>query len=244
MKTFYSQNGFTVVELVIVIIIMGIIAGVAMRQLQPTIENSRYEQTLREMENIGWAITGNPNLYSDGARTDFGYVGDVGGMPPSLDALVANPGGFTTWKGPYMDRGLNATDFKEDAWGVTYLLSDTAVRSVGSGETLSHTVVASTSLLLSNTIEGVIINADGTPPGALLADSIVLRLDYPDGSGGRMFGIASPDASGAFSIGGLPVGNHTLSMIYIPDHDTVQYTVSVLPGRTQRLDLVSPADLW
>ena len=91
--------GYTLIELVIVIIILGIITTVAMRSIKDTNQTARIEETKKELEQLAIAIAGNPDLISGGQRTDFGYVGDIGALPPNLDALVQNPGGYTTWKG-------------------------------------------------------------------------------------------------------------------------------------------------
>lgn len=125
------QGGFTLIEVVITIIILGILSGVAVRQLSSTVATAQYEQTKLEMEALSQAIVGNPLAYSAGTRVDFGYVGDVGALPPNLDALVQNPGGYATWKGPYISRGKTDTDFKLDGWGVAYQLQDSLIRSTG-----------------------------------------------------------------------------------------------------------------
>ena len=54
----------------------------------------------------------------------------------------------------------------------------------------------------------------------------------------------SPNAGGWFSISGLPVGQHSLRLIYSPDSDTVSQLVTICPGRDVSVDFVFPADLW
>ena len=99
-----SRRGFTLVEVVIVIILLGIIAAVAVGRLTTSLETARVEQTKAEMQALARAIVGNPDVYSRGARTDFGYVGDIGALPFSLDNLVTNPG-YASWNGPYLTSG-------------------------------------------------------------------------------------------------------------------------------------------
>ncbi len=244
MRCRLQNSGFTLIELVIVILILGIIATVAMREMGPSIETAKCEQTKAELDQLAWAIAGNPSLYSSNSRSDFGYVGDVGSLPPSLDALVQNPGGYATWDGPYVDRGMSGDDFKRDAWQALYMYTGTVIRSTGSGGDIEKIIVRDRSLLLSNTISGIFRNADGTPPGNDYRDSILVQLVYPDGSGSMTIASINPTPVGNFSFAGIPVGNHALRMIYLPDSDTMSYSVAVLPGKTAVLNLVSPADLW
>ena len=105
MRKHLSQNyGFTLIEVVIVILIAGIIASVALRSAVTISDTARTEETKQELESLAIAIIGNTKLENNGVRSDFGYVGDVGAMPPNLDALKSNPGSYSTWKGPYIDR--------------------------------------------------------------------------------------------------------------------------------------------
>ncbi len=244
MRRHLQNNGFTLIELVIVILILGIIATVAMREMGPSIETAKYEQTKTELDQLAWAIAGDPSLYSSNSRSDFGYVGDVGSLPPSLDALVQNPGGYATWDGPYVDPGMSGDDFKRDAWQALYMYTGTVIRSTGSGGDIEKVIVRDPSLLLSNTVSGIFRNADGTPPGNDHRDSILVQFVYPDGAGSMTTASTNLSPVGNFSFVGIPVGNHALRIIYLPDSDTTSYTVAVLPGKTAVLDLVSPADLW
>ena len=73
-----------------------------------------------------------------------------------------------------------------------------------------------------------------------------MRIDliYPDGSGSLAMAAVTPSNDGAFMFSGIPVGNHTLRAIYVPDNDTVSIPVAIYPARETRLDIIFPADLW
>lgn len=243
-KKMNREGGFTLIELVIVIVVLGVIAAVAMKKMEPAIESARYEQTKKELDELAYAIVGNPELYANGARTDFGYVGDVGSLPPNLDALVTNPGSYATWDGPYMSNNFGATDYNTDGWGTAYSLSGTTVTSTGSGSNIDKLFANSSAELLSNSLQGTIADANMTLPGTVYKDSLLVQFIYPNGTGGTTIAGVSPDANGYFSISNLPVGNHTLRIIYIPESDTVTYPTTIYPGRTAKLNILFPADLW
>jgi type II secretory pathway pseudopilin PulG len=227
-----------------VIIIIGIVASIATSRLGETIQTARYEHTMKELDQLAYAIGGNPGLTTDGRRTDFGYVGDVGALPPTLDALVSNPGGLATWNGPYIETGASNADFKTDAWNSLYTYAAVTIRSSGSGTNIDKLIVADAAWLTANTLEGFIVDADYTAPGAVFCDSLLLRLTYPNGTGGMATASSTPGADGGFSFSGLPIGTHTLQLIFQPDTDTTLYEVTIEPGRTSRVSLSLAADMW
>lgn len=239
-----SDHGFTLIEVVIVIIIVGVIASVATMKLSETVQTAEYEQTKKELDALAVAVTGDPHAYASGAQADFGYVGDVGALPPDLDALVANPGGFSTWKGPYIESGAKAGDFKQDAWGVAYVYLDTLLRSTGSGANIDKLIASTKSDLFNNTVDGVITDASIAAPGAIYKDSVVLQLIYPDGAGALKIDSTRPSRSGAFSFSNIPIGHQTLRVIYRPETDTLVLAVTVYPRKVAKVSVIFPADLW
>jgi general secretion pathway protein G len=239
-----STQGFTLIELVIVILIIGVIGTIATLRMGESVETARYEQTKQELDQLAIAIVGNPGVYSNGTSSDFGFVGDNGALPTSLDELVQNPGGWTTWDGPYVESGLNGDDFKKDAWYSNYVYTDTLLRSTGSGANIDKLIAASSAALLSNVVSGYIVDADMEPPTAGFVDSVTVVLTYPNGSGGLAQPAIHPDTHGRFSYANVPVGNHSLRVIHEPTSDTMVYSVTVYPERNISLDIVFAADLW
>lgn len=243
-STTRGRYGFTLIEVVMVIVITGILATIAMRKTYKAVESAYYEQTLKEMNALSFAIAGNPDLYHGGTRTDYGYVGDIGALPANLDALRSNPGGFATWDGPYMCAGLNNTDFKTDGWGSTYTYTDTLIRSTGSGSNIDKVFARSSASLVSNQVNGFVRDAHQSAPGSVYSDSMLVRLSYPDGSGSMTSTAVNPGTDGSFAITGIPIGVHDLQIIFIPENDTVSMTVGVNPGSVTRLDITFPAALF
>lgn len=242
MTRLVKNSGFTLIELVIVILVLGVMATVAVMKLTPSIETAKFEQTKQELEQLVYAIGGRPDIYEDGARSDFGFVGDNGVMPASLDDLVQNPGGWSTWDGPYIESGPSGNDYKNDAWNSAYIYSDSTIVSTGSGMSISRIIASSG--LLSNVVRGVVLDANSTAPGAIYRDSVRIDLIYPDGSGSITIAAVTPGVDGSFLFSGIPVGNHILRAIGIPDNDTVSLPVAIYPSRETRLNIIFPADLW
>jgi prepilin-type N-terminal cleavage/methylation domain-containing protein len=239
----HNPHGFTLIELVIVILILGVISTVATLRMSESIETSRYEQTKQELDQLATAIAGDPRVHSDGARGEFGFVGDNGCLPATLDQLVQDPG-WATWNGPYMETGLDGDDFKRDGWNVSYAYTDTLIRSTGSGSNIDKLIAASSAALLSNVVSGYVIDADTEPPTAGFVDSVTIVLTCPDGTGGWAQLSLHPDAHGRFSYAAVPVGNHSLRVIHEPASDTMTYSITVYPERNISLDIIFPADLW
>lgn len=240
---FGRQHGFTLIEMIMVIIIIGILAGVAAMKLTSSMESARYEATMAELDELARAIAGNAAVRTGDARADFGYVGDIGALPPDLDALVTNPG-FATWDGPYISSHSGGDGFKKDAWNVDYVYVDTLLRSTGSGVNIDRVFAPRAAALVDNTVVGYIVDADDNAPGDTYNDSLVVVLTYPDGAGGTVAAAISPYPDGSYAFSGVPVGRHTLLVIYIPDADTATYRVDVNPGTDTYITACLPADLW
>ncbi|MEW5925036.1 MAG: prepilin-type N-terminal cleavage/methylation domain-containing protein [Candidatus Zixiibacteriota bacterium] len=228
---FRSERGMTLIELVMVIIIIGIISGVAMKTMESSIETGRMESTRTEMQALSDAIVGNSELMSNGSRIDFGYVGDVGSLPPDLDALSAAPSGYATWNGPYISSNfVEATDdFKKDGWGIEYAYNGgLTITSTGSGSNITRQLAGDITDLTSNSIRGTILDVESIPPGTHSTDLDVI-IEYPDGSGSLTTQTINPSPSGNYVLTGLPIGNHTVTAVYTTTNDTVLSYVTVPP---------------
>jgi prepilin-type N-terminal cleavage/methylation domain-containing protein len=237
------REGYTLIELVLVIVILGILSTIAAVTFEEKAESARFEATKAEMTTLARAIAGNPEVFAGGQRVDFGYVGDVGALPPDLNALVTNPG-YNTWDGPYLSLSSPGDSFAKDAWGVAYQYDGVTIRSVGSGETIEKKIASSADILLNNSVSGMVLDAGGSPPGAFMKDSLTVLLRYPDGVGGMSTSSAAVTADGGFVITGVPIGRHHLTAIFGPEADTLDYWLSLLPGKSRNIEIRFAADLW
>ncbi|MDH4156786.1 MAG: type II secretion system protein GspG [candidate division Zixibacteria bacterium] len=241
--------GYSVFELVVVIVIIAIISTVALKSLRNTTEQARTERTKQELDQIAFAITGNPQMVSGGVRTDYGYVGDIGALPGSLDNLVSNPGGYATWDGPYIRDDFSAdgsdTRFKADAWGKPYVYSGgNSIASVGSGITITRLLAGDTDDLLVNTVSVVITDLDGSPPGSAYRDSAKCLLTYPDGVGGLATRELFPRSDGFLRFDSIPIGLHALSAVFLTTSDTLVRPINVDVDRHCHVDIQHFADIW
>jgi len=242
-----NRHGFTLIELVLTIVIIGILVTVAFRSGTAVYNTAKVEETKQELDALAFATVGNPDLQNNGVRSDFGYVGDVGAMPTNLDALYSNPGSYSTWNGPYIENRFSQTadDYKKDAWGVGYTYSGGVdITSTGSGSNIIRKLANSTGELLLNEVTGVVYDLDGTPPGDTYKDSVSIDLIVPDGVGGMATATTTPDAGGYFSLDSTPIGNHDIEIIYIPDDDTLKRFVTVLPSSSIYGEYYLPSNVW
>ncbi len=122
-----NQGGFTLIELVIVIITLGILAAVAIPKFADMTETSKKTATKKEMLALKRAITGNAEAIAGGRYIDRGFEGDVGFVPSQLLDLTAKPGTVSVynkltslgWNGPYIDNTENS--YLTDSWGNSYI---------------------------------------------------------------------------------------------------------------------------
>ena len=227
-----QQQGFSLIEMAVIIIVVGILTAVAMRSATNVIDDTRRTRTEREMQMLADAIVGNPDITSSGIRSDFGYVGDVGAFPPNLDALTSNPGGYATWQGPYTSVRFtqDSSDLKLDAWGSAYSYSGgITITSSGSGTTLVQKIADAPSDYLLNQLTGRVTDVNATVPGALFDDSVDVVITVPNGAGSIINKTYQPDSTGFFALDSLPVGTHALRVIYTPEVDTIFRYVTILP---------------
>ncbi len=100
-----NQAGFTLVELIVVVIIIGLLAGLVVPQFIKQEEKATAKAAKAQIELFGTAL--------DTFRLDVGrYPNSQEGMA----ALMQKPGGADRWDGPYLRK-----DLPPDPWGKPYI---------------------------------------------------------------------------------------------------------------------------
>ncbi len=102
------RNGFTLIELIVVIVVLGLLAGLVAPQIFGRVSEAKAVTTRTQMELLSAALDG--------------YRLDNGGYPSTaqgLRALVERPGTApvpTSWRGPYLRKAIPL-----DPWGRAYI---------------------------------------------------------------------------------------------------------------------------
>lgn len=121
-----KNRGFTLIEVIVTMAIISILAGIIVPISYRVWEASETSLTLERMATIKKAMLGDPDLYQQGLRAGYGFVGDNGELPASLDDLLTDQGTYPDWAGPYLGTNVDPRYFAEDAWGEPFIYTVTS----------------------------------------------------------------------------------------------------------------------
>ena len=100
-----NSRGFTLLELLVVMVIIGLLAGYVGPKYFSQIGKSEVKAARAQIDSLGKAV--------DQFRLDTGHFPTT---EEGLAALVTRPPNETKWDGPYLTKGV-----PQDPWGNAYI---------------------------------------------------------------------------------------------------------------------------
>ena len=232
-----SKRGFTLIELSISLGIISLLVTGTFFVTSFGMDSARQTETIENLTTLKRAIVGDPKIVSKESRTDFGYVGDMGSLPASLENLWfkgsqpafvfddANKTG-AGWAGPYIQPvAMEFTnDIAVDAWGnpIQYVVQNgtssvTGQQYVarissngidGTPNTADDIIVEIYSTEARSTVTGYIRDDSGNPiPG------LTVQTNYPSNGVLQTSALATTDSTGAYTFTNIPMGNRSVTVL-------------------------------
>lgn len=238
------SEGFTLLELVVVIAVIGVLAAAVTPAVMQQIMDTRISSTQEEARTLHEAMVGNH------AQMRFGFVGDIGRLPASLAELVqrgslpnystANTRGIGMgWRGPYVNSGTSPGDYASDAFGRPYTVNSGQVRSAGPdgvAGSADDIVYPPAAPGVSGTVSVTVKTVSGAKT---IVDPFGYRVQLFYASDGSEQSVTSSLAPHNFT--SVPMGVHAIRVVKFtnPNAGSVvsQDTIVVRPGSTTAVEL-------
>jgi general secretion pathway protein G len=208
-----NKKAFSLIELVLVIIVLGILFTIGALFMNDSIDSHRFRATVKEMSEIKKALIGDETIVSAYERTDFGYVGRTGNFPATGSFNLLNTEFATN---PH---------FAEDAWnnayqytnGATVILESYGADGANGGTGLSSDIVLrfTRELYINNSAYVAVHDARGNilrgnDSGDANYHITQVQLISNDSAG--TFTQATPTNGSMFVLTGIPIGHFSIAV--------------------------------
>jgi len=242
-----DSTGGSLIEVAVAMAIVAILSGVALVSVPSLVDSVREDSARAQLIRIRKAIVGERRQTEAGnGRLDFGYIGDMGRLPSTLDELTragdqpdyrvdAGTALGHGWRGPYLARG--PSDFLVDPWGNAVALDLTEHSSTYTGGTVVATLTSAGPDGTSATPDDILVEVHESEVRARIvgyvrnkgsaASGVDVTLRYPD-DGSSASATAVTDAAGFYEFAGIAFGDRVLE--YAPHIDYVEDTGVVTAG--------------
>lgn len=227
-----ESSGFTVIEIIAVIGIIAALVGMMTPLAFQMIGARREQSTREELETIKKAIIGEARSTMTGKEFSFGFAGDIGGVPTSLDRLRTRAtlpafsfdttkGTGAGWNGPYIMEKI-AGDFKIDPYGSEYVYSTTPYTNTSLGVEVRAKVTSPGPDLATGTSDDLSVEIlkpeifsrvigfvkDSLGSGV---PSTTVTINYPS-AGSLTTATALTNIDGMYEFTDIPIGDRTITV--------------------------------
>ncbi len=231
----HSRNGFTLIDIIIILAVFGVLMGTMVPLTIKMVHKKRELQTVDELEKLRVAISGNALIVLSESRAKFGYLGDMGNLPSSLEDLykkgsqpvysfdVTKKTG-AGWDGPYIAPEVveHLETLKTDAFGSDYVYSTTPFTDSATGATVDGKITSKGRDGTSDTsddlsvdffenqlkskVYGIIKNEDEDGVGGA-----AVTINYPS-NGVLTSQTTTTDRFGFYTFDDIPYGNRSVTI--------------------------------
>ena len=165
-------NGFTLLEVLMVILLLGVLSIAGLSVLGPNIDETRFNQTVQRMRKLQVAMAGDPAILENNVRTSFGYLGDIGALPAGITGFVTNPG--LPAYGPHAGARIGLDANANDTGTAGALITGASVSLPGSKARVrsSAFTIVPTDRSLGRLL------GNGTASSSLNSETVVVRFNF------------------------------------------------------------------
>jgi general secretion pathway protein G len=137
-----ASDGFSLMELLVVLAIMGLLAGLVLPRVMGALGKAKIDTTKTQVDQLSAAL--------DFFQVDNGRYPNTG---EGLEALIKRPDGLATWNGPYLAKNeipldgwhhpfIYQADQDADGYSITSLGADGKPGGTGANADVSRSTLA------------------------------------------------------------------------------------------------------